>query len=239
MSELRREDLTPAAKWSDLIEELDRWKQKRRIATLWWRDDDAAGPSARLDRLLAISGDIPVALSVIPAAADARLADCLLQPSRPRQGARLFVLQHGWRHQNHAIGGKKSEFPAARSCGAAASDLAAGRTRLMALFEARALPVLAPPWNRFDCSFLSLLADCGIEGISSVGPRRSVRPAPGVIAGNVHVDLVAWARNREFIGEGAALRGLVGHLRARRTQEVDAREPTGILTHHLVQDEAT
>jgi hypothetical protein len=33
--------------------------------------------------------------------------------------------------------------------------------------------------------------------------------------------------------------GLIGHLRARRLAEVDAEEPTGILTHHLVQDEAT
>ena len=36
-----------------------------------------------------------------------------------------------------------------------------------------------------------------------------------------------------------ALRGLIGHLRARRSKGVDAGEPTGILTHHLVQDEAT
>ena len=31
----------------------------------------------------------------------------------------------------------------------------------------------------------------------------------------------------------------MGHLRARRFLEVDAEEPTGILTHHLVQDERT
>jgi len=239
MSELRREDLAPPVRWSDLVDEFDRWTEAGQVATLWWRDDDAAGPSDRLDRLLSISGDIPIALAVVPAAADARLASCLAHPLRSRQTARLFVLQHGWCHQNRAVYGKKSEFPGERSRQAVTSDLAAGRTRLVRLFEARALPVLAPPWNRFDTRFLSLLVDCGLGGLSSVGPRRSVRPAPGVVAANVHVDLVAWTADRGFTGEEAALRGLIGHLHARRCKRVDAGEPTGILTHHLVQDEAT
>jgi len=239
MSQLRREDLAPAVRWSDLIDEFDRWSDAGRVATLWWRDDDAAGPSERLDRLLSISGDIPIALAVIPAGADSRLAVWLAHPSRSRQTAHLFVLQHGWRHQSHAVDGKKSEFPPERSRRAVADDLAAGRMRLVMLFEAHSLPVLAPPWNRFYCRFLSLLPDCGLAGISRVGPRRSVRPAPGVVAANVHVDLVAWTGDRGFIGEEAALRGLIGHLRARRSKGVDAGEPTGILTHHLVQDEAT
>ena len=117
-----------------------------------------------------------------------------------------------------------------------AADLAAGRERLRALFGARALAVLAPPWNRFDDSFLPLLAGCGIAAISRVKPRAAAWPAPGVFAANVHVDLVAWKEGRGFIGEAAALGGLVGHLRARRGGEADRDEPTGILTHHLVQD---
>jgi hypothetical protein len=239
MSQLRREDRAPAEQWSDLVAEFDRWKEAGRVATLWWRDDDAVGPSDRLERLLSISGDIPIALAVIPAGADSRLATWLVHPVRSRQTARLFVLQHGWRHQSHAVDGKKSEFPPERSRRAVACDLAAGRMRLVTLFEARALPILAPPWNRFDCRFLSLLVDCGLGGLSSVGPRRLVRPAPGVVAANAHVDLVAWTGDRGFIGEEAALRGLIRHLRARRSAGVDAEEPTGILTHHLVQDEAT
>jgi hypothetical protein len=56
---------------------------------------------------------------------------------------------------------------------------------------------------------------------------------------NVHVDLVAWHGTRGFVGEEMALRGLVEHLGARRLRTVCAEEPTGILTHHLIQDEAT
>src|SRR5205085_11937535 len=113
MSE-RSEGRAPAAQWSDLIAEFDRWIEAGQVATLWWRDDDAVGPSDQLDRLLSISGDIPIALAVIPDGADPRLATWLAHPVRSRQTARLFVLQHGKRHQNHAIDGKKSEFPPVR-----------------------------------------------------------------------------------------------------------------------------
>jgi hypothetical protein len=239
MNHLRWADPPPTVGWSDLINELDCWKEARRVATLWWRDDDAAGPSSQLDRLLSISGEIPVSLAVIPAEADAGFAAWLAHPSRSHQTTRLAVLQHGWRHKNHAVNGKKSEFPSERRRRAVASDLAAGRTKLAALFEVRALPVLVPPWNRFDCSFLPLLPACGLGAISRIQSRRSARAAPGIVAANVHVDLVAWVGARRFIGERVALAGLIGHLRTRRLAEVDAEEPTGILTHHLVQDEAT
>jgi hypothetical protein len=239
MNHLRWQDPGPTVGWSDLMDELDCWKEAGRVATLWWRDDDAADPSSQLDRLLSISGEIPVSLAVIPAEADAGLAAWLAHPSRSHRTARLAVLQHGWCHKSHAVNGKKSEFPPERCRRAVAGDLAAGRTRLAALFEVRALPVLVPPWNRFDCTFLPLLAACGLGAISSARPRRLAQPSSGIVAANVHVDLVAWAASRGFIGERAALTGLIGHLRARRLAEVDADEPTGILTHHLVQDDAT
>jgi hypothetical protein len=117
--------------------------------------------------------------------------------------------------------------------------LAAGRARLTGLFGARALAVLVPPWNRFDSCFLPLLAACGLSAISRSNLRRTPWPAPGIAEVNVHIDLVAWTEDRGFIGEAAALGSIVRHLQARRLGEVDAQEPTGILTHHLVQDEAT
>ncbi|HEY3910732.1 MAG TPA: hypothetical protein VGM07_12685 [Stellaceae bacterium] len=206
---------------------------------MWWRDDDAAAPSGRLDRLLEIAGDVPVALAVIPAEAELGLP-ARLGAAASRLGAFLpvTVLQHGWRHANHAPGPKKSEFPAERPDTSVAGELAAGRARLAALFGARALSVLAPPWNRLDRRFLPLLAGCGIRAVSRLGARRAAWPSPGVFEANVHVDLVAWKAGRGFIGEGAALAGLLGHLRARRTGAADGSEPSGILTHHLVQDEA-
>lgn len=224
-----------SAQWSDLAHELDRWAQEGRIATLWWRDDDAAAPSQRLDELLALADKVSVALAVIPGLAGQALAARLGRPG----GSSACVLQHGWRHVDHASGSRKSEFPLSRSPEEIADDLAKGRARLTALFGASTLAVLAPPWNRFADVFLPLLAASGIRAISRINPRPTVWPAPGVFAANVHVDLVAWKADRGFIGEAAALGGLVGHLKARRCGEVDGDEPTGILTHHLVQDDAT
>lgn len=227
------------AGWSDLADELDRWKDAERVATLWWRDDDATVPSNELERLLATAAGVPIALAVIPALADDRLSTWLTAFIRSTSAARLAILQHGWRHVNHVLDGKKSEFPAGRSCRAVASDLVAGRARLTTLFGNRALGVLVPPWNRFDASFLTLITSCGLGAISCVKPRHAAWPVSDVAEVNIHVDLVAWVGGRGFIGEEAALGGLVGHLRARRQGRVDAEEPTGILTHHLIQDEAT
>jgi hypothetical protein len=239
MSELPRWKRPTMARWCDLENELDRWREAGRIATLWWRDDDAATADGRLDRLLSIVTDVPISLAVIPAAAGPELAAYLAQPSRSDRLAPIGILQHGWRHMNHAGDGRKSEFPPGRSSHAIASELAAGQARLKGLFGTRALAVLVPPWNRLDPSFLLLLADCGLSGISQVKPRHTACPAPGITEVNVHVDLVSWAGDRGFIGEAQALGGIVGHLRARRLIELDASEPTGILTHHLVQDERT
>ncbi|MBO0739184.1 MAG: polysaccharide deacetylase family protein [Alphaproteobacteria bacterium] len=221
-----------AARWSDLADELDRWAEAGRVATLWWRDDDATAPGAKLEHLVAIAGRVPVALAVIPAGAAPELASWL--STRPG----LAVLQHGWSHSNHSANGKKSEFPPGRNREDVELDLFAGRSRLTRLFASRALAVLVPPWNRYDESFLPLLHGCGIRGISQKNSRRTMSPAPAVIEVNVHADLVAWAGDRRFVGEKEALGCLVGHLAARRRGAACPDEPTGILTHHLVQDAA-
>lgn len=219
------------AQWSDLLWELDRWGEAGRMASLWWRDDDAAAPNDRLERLLAVAGEVPVTLAVIPALAEPELAPWLAVRS-----PRIHIVQHGWRHANHAPDRRKSEFPEARAPADVQAELAAGRAWLSALFGDRARAVLAPPWNRFAAEFLPLLPGCGIAAISRRDPRRAALAVPGVGEANIHVDLVAWRGERGFIGEGAALSGILAHLRARREGRVDAAEPTGILTHHAVQD---
>jgi hypothetical protein len=226
---------SPSASWPDLAGELDCWREAGRVATLWWRDDDAAAASPALDRLLTVADGAPLALAVIPATAEAGLAKW--HGEAPRQRRPVGVIQHGWRHANHAGDGRKSEFPAARAPERVAADLAAGRRRLRELFGDAALPVLAPPWNRFDDRFLPLLSRAGIAWLSRLGARGAA--AHGIAERNVHVDLVAWKAGRGFIGDAAALALLLAQLRARRSGEVDADEPTGILTHHLVQDAAT
>lgn len=199
------------ALWDGLRRELDDWAAAGRIATLWWRDDDAARMSPPLKRLLAIADGVPLALAVIPARAEGFEAEAT-------------VLQHGWAHDNNApAGARKCELVDA----SVLDRLAAGKERLERLFGKRFLPVMAPPWNRIGAAVAARLPALGYRALSVLGPRRSPFET------NVHVDVMDW-RERRFAGESAVLRQLAGHLSARREGKVDPDEPTGVMTHHLV-----
>src|SRR5215471_3559014 len=220
-------------KWPDLIAEFDRWGESGHVASLWWRDDDAVAPTSELTALLQLAGDAPVALAVIPARASPDL------PVSLEGIPQVTVLQHGWRHDNHAMAGaKKSEFPAERPEAAVAAELAGGRARLTALFRARALPVFVPPWNRFADGFVPLLTKTGIRGLSAMASRKVKSVPPNIALMDVHIDLVAWKEDKRFIGTAAALSALIGHLRSRRLGQAARAAVTGILTHHLVMDRA-
>jgi hypothetical protein len=222
-----------ASGWPVLEAELDLWHAAGRTATLWWRDDDTIDWTPALERLLALAEDTPVALAVIPGTAQARLAERLARIPA------VAVLHHGWRHTNHApAGAPKSELGGERPLQQRLDELRLGRERLRALFGPRALGVLVPPWNRIAPDLVPLLPGIGVHGLSVTGARRPA-PVPGLRLVNVHADLIEWQGSRGFFGENVALDLLLQHLRARRLRQVDAEEPTGILTHHLVQDEPT
>jgi hypothetical protein len=229
---------TTRADWRDLEEELDRWAHMNRAATLWWRDDDAATATPALDRLLALADATPLALAAIPAAASPALATLIA--ARAAGGGTVTVLQHGWAHANHAPDGSRNmELGTHRPTETVLAELAAGRARLADLCGAAFRAVLTPPWNRIADAVAGRLGEIGFRGLSTLGPRRAAERAPGVVQVNVHADVIDWRRDRRFVGTGSALGHLVAHLAARRTGAADPAEPTGILTHHLVQDEAT
>ena len=216
--------------WDTLDRELALWTAAGQVATLWWRDDDAVAPSAALDRLLALAaGRASVALAVVPEPAGEPLARRLATAPLVR------VLQHGWAHRNHRPPGARSaELGADRPLAAVTAELARGREHLASLLGARFLPVLVPPWNRIDPTIVEALPALGFRGLSCFGPR-----AVGLRSTvNTHVDPIAWRADRGFVGEAKALGELARHLAERRAGAVDADEPTGLLTHHLVHDAA-
>lgn len=223
------------ASWRDLSDELDRWAASGRRATLWWRDDDAAHATPALDRLLALrqSIAIPLALAAMPALIDDLAAKAIVDDP----GA--TVLQHGYAHHNHAIAGeRKAELAASRDPDVVMDELIRGRQRLDALFGDRATPVLVPPWNRIADGLMPRLGDAGYRGLSTYGPRPRRRPAPGVVLVNSHIDLIDWRGHRGFVGDDNALSLAVAHLTARRLDNIEDDEPTGLLSHHLAHDEA-
>src|SRR4030095_439567 len=124
MSVLPRVTAATTAEWPDLVAELDRWGEAGRVASLWWRDDDAVAPTTELNSLLWLGGEAPPSLALIPADLDPDL------PGFLQAMPQVAVLQHGWRHTNHApAGAEKREYPATREAAAAAAELAAHRSQ--------------------------------------------------------------------------------------------------------------
>ncbi len=221
--------------WGTLTNELDHWAGAGRIATLWWRDDDAARPVPALERLLDMRAQAgaPLALAAIPATVEDATA------ARIDSHDGLDVLQHGYAHRNHAPPGTpKSELGPERPLDEVVDELTAGRRRLKALFGARAVAVMVPPWNRMADALVGRLGAAGFMGLSSYGPRSHARPAPGVRQVNTHIDIIDWRGTRGFVGVDEALALAVEHLRARRTRAADSDEPTGLLSHHCAHDGA-
>jgi hypothetical protein len=221
--------------WRRFDQELEAWRESGRRVALWLRDDDACRDSPALRRLFAIARamEVPVALAAIPAALEPSLIDAVLESGT------TTVVQHGYAHRNHAPGGvRHRELGAHRPVDAIIAELHEGFGTLERAFGARFAAVLVPPWNRIDPEVISRLPDTMFHGLSTFGPRVTACPAPGVTQCNAHVDLIAWRKDRTFVGADAAIDRLVDHLKARRERRVDPSEPTGILTHHLDMNDA-
>jgi hypothetical protein len=100
--------------------------------------------------------------------------------------------------------------------------------------------VLVPPWNRVSSTGLvAALPGAGFCGLSRFGPRKRIDACAGLVQVNTHVDVIDWRGSRGFVGTQAALAQTLAHLQARRLANADPMEPTGLLTHHAVHDEAT
>jgi hypothetical protein len=227
--------IAPAQAWDWLRRELDNWGDAGLQARFWWRDDDAVGPGRRLERLLRLGGKhtAPVALAVIPARLETGLNDYL--QTRPQ----VCVLQHGYDHVSHAAPGvRKLELGGERATADILDDLARGYRLLQRRFGSRFTPVLVPPWNRIDERVLDHLAGLGFSGISTMKVRRGAFASPRLLQVNTHLDPVNWRHNGGFIGLYPAIAILIQHLSARRLGFRDFEEPTGILTHHLAQNDA-
>lgn len=215
---------------------LDRWAAAAKVATFWWRDDDAGRSMPALDRLLSLSAqlNVPIGLAVIPTTLD----DAAVR--RITTEKRATPLLHGFAHRNHAQGKeKKSEFPPSRPLEAMLGDLREGLRLLQGAFGERMLPVLVPPWNRIAPALVPSLASLGLKGLSRYLARDAEMAAPDVREVNCHVDLIDWQGTRGFIGKAASSNLLIANLEARFGNDTRSRDPIGILSHHQVHDEDT
>jgi hypothetical protein len=188
----------PALIWRDPPPEAAAWiaagvaraaGARRAPTAVFFRADDIGVPGARFEMLIRLFARhrAPLCLAVVPA---------WLTPQRwaalARVGQRHPDLwcwhQHGWRHQNHEIQGKKQEFGPARSDAALARDLAQGRARLAALMGPDFCPVFTPPWNRCTAAALQWLKQNGYRGLSRSRGSQPASPA-GLPEWPVDIDL--------------------------------------------------
>ncbi|MEQ1889240.1 MAG: polysaccharide deacetylase family protein [Alphaproteobacteria bacterium] len=229
--------------------ELSAWAAAGRTATLWWRDDDAAAGSSALSQLLELAGrySVPLTLGVVPRLADASLLQVI------GRAANVTPVVHGYAHINHAPPAEKqAEFGAHRDCAAMCAELGEGLSILREMFGATLCPVLVPPWNRLDDALGVHLPRLGYKGVSAFRPAPRRTPAPGLVQTNCHIDSIDWRALRGQRPACDVLEELTTLLRIRRLYPnvsagtlalgkplppgFDPEEPTGILTHHLVQD---
>ncbi len=220
--------MSSAALWhavKDRLSELDDLGQPVRF---WLRDDDAVEVTPALLRLLKLTADhaVPLALAIVPAHADEGLARGL------RHWPLVVPVVHGWSHANHApVGQKKQEFGPHRGLDAMRGDLAAGLARMRDVFGEDLAPVLVPPWNRISPELLSDLREIGFSAVSGF---RSVPESASVPVINTHLDIMDWHAARG--GRPAA--DLVSELLQLLDAEPAGGRAIGILSHHLVHDDA-
>jgi hypothetical protein len=214
---------------NDLIAELDRCAGAGQRVTFWLRDDDAVTATPALDRLVSLAAtfDIPVVLAVIPMPAEPELASSLA-------GAQTRIALHGFAHANHAgPGEKKQELGPHRPAATVLDEVARGRDRLEALFPGRTVGMLVPPWNRIAADLVPHLPGLGLRWLSTFGPEPPTTPAANVVRIDCQLDIMDWRTRRSHPADVLAAR-LAELVRQRRRTP----GPLGILTHHLVHDDA-
>ena len=221
--------------WPTLERELDLWAESGKQASFWWRDDDAISETSQLHILdhLSQSFDIPVSIAIIPAFLEASL------PKYLQKRDHFSVLQHGYSHTSYAAKGvKKIELGGERVLDIIATELSDGYQILKSELPDKFTPVIVPPWNRIESRVYNRLREIGFTGISVDGARKVSYPVNDLLQINTHLDPINWRHGRGFIGSQAAIELLQQHLYLRRTTDSGSDEPTGLLTHHLVHNDA-
>ncbi|MCP5085126.1 MAG: polysaccharide deacetylase [Alphaproteobacteria bacterium] len=219
------------ADWNALWDTLDRHAAGSSRARFWLRDDDAVSDTPALRQLAdwAARAGAEVMVAVVPAFAGNSLKQAL------RETPWFIPAIHGWAHKNHAPASeKKQELGTHRPLEDICAELGAARSGIEALCGPCALPVLVPPWNRISPEVVQRLPQLGYSGLSTFADAFTEEPVEGLSVENSHLDLIDWRGTRG----GRDHQELIDEL----IKLIEARTPTGlpigILSHHLVHDDA-
>lgn len=209
-----------------LDDELSLWADVGRPCQLWWRDDDARGPTPEFARLMLLSNryEVPLLAGVVPTTEAAGLKDVL--------APKVWVAQHGVDHRNHVRAGRPNQFTRTQSKEEIRELLLEVKARLDLL--PRRLPIYIPPWNTITPALVPAAAGAGFTVMSAFG--RALRQTGPLLRADTHVDILRWAPRAKFHGVSYCLHRLTRHMRRRR-RSGHWSQPIGLLSHHLVHDQ--
>lgn len=211
--------------------ELRLWAKAGHAPVLWWRDDDARGPTGPLEQLLSLSRrrQAPLTLAVI---AGPHLTD-LVRRIGTEPGVEIAV--HGFKHVNRQPEGRGfGEIVEGDDVDWIRAQL---RATVMAFHRAGAAPALfVPPWNNLQPRLIEALPDSPLRAVSGFDQDAGV--VGGVARLDAHLDVLRWKNGARFRGAWKFLSRMRRLLKQRR---LAGRwdEPIGLLTHHLDHDHAT
>jgi peptidoglycan/xylan/chitin deacetylase (PgdA/CDA1 family) len=198
-------------------------------ASLFFRADDVVVPGMNFNRMMDLFAKygVPLSLAIVPA---------WLTPPRwqylnsfeEKNPSRWCWHQHGWRHVNHEVEGKKQEFGGARSLAQITQDLTRGKRRLEQLMAESFYPVFTPPWNRCSADALQALKELGYAAVSRSRGSKPLSPG-GLPDFYVNVDL----HTRKERDSAAGWRNLLDEF-----EQAVASGFCGIMIHHQLMNAA-
>ena len=211
--------------------ELKLWAKAGRAPVLWWRDDDARGPTGALEQLLALARrhQAPLTLAAI---AGPHLTD-LVRRVETEPGVEIAV--HGFKHVNRQPEGRGfGEIVDSDDVEWVRAQL---RATVMAFHRAGVAPTLfVPPWNNLRPQLLAALSDSPLQAVSAFGGLTSADG--GVARLDAHLDVLRWKDGARFRGSWKFMTRMRRLLKQRRLAG-QWDQPIGVLTHHLDHDHAT
>ncbi len=155
---------------------------------VFFRADDIGVPGRQFSWLMELFSkfEVPLALAVVPVWITQKRWE-IIRETTSSHAALWCWHQHGWRHANHEIKGKKQEFGPHRSIDALKYDLMRGNNRLESILGDDYFKAFTPPWNRCGQACLDLLK---AEGYHFISRSRGAHPAAsgGLIDIQVNVD---------------------------------------------------
>lgn len=156
---------------------------------VFFRADDVAVPGKQFARLMHLFTRyrVPLSLAVVPVWLTGSRWEHLKGLARKDPSLWCWH-QHGWRHLNHEVEGKKQEFGGSRLPSQIREDLLRGGHRLEMNMGKDFYPVFTVPWNRCSSITLELLKELGYHAVSR--SQGSLPPPPeGLPDFQVNVDL--------------------------------------------------